>query len=69
MVSASAQAQRAEAWKGVFDDVMKDAPWVPIMNEVRYTMHSDRLGGDAILFIEPIHIPVNYEYIYAKDAQ
>jgi hypothetical protein len=39
------------------------------MNEERYTMHSDRLGGDAILFIEPIHIPVNYEYIYAKDAQ
>ena len=69
MVTAAVQAQRADAWKGIYDDVMKDAPWVPIMNEERYTMHSDRLGGDAILFIEPIHIPVNYEYIYAKDAQ
>jgi hypothetical protein len=39
------------------------------LNEERYTMHSDRLGGDAIPTIEPIHIPVNYEYIYAKDAQ
>jgi peptide/nickel transport system substrate-binding protein len=69
MVGASQQDQRAEAWKGVFDDVMKDAPWVPIMNEMRYTMHSDRVGGDPQLFIEPIHIPVNYEYIWAKDAQ
>ena len=69
MVSASQQDQRAEAWKGIFDDVMKDAPWVPIMNEKRYTMHADRVGGDPQLFIEPIHIPVNYEYIWAKDAQ
>ena len=69
MVGASQQDQRADAWKGVFDDVMKDAPWVPIMNEMRYTMHSERVGGDPQLFIEPIHIPVNYEYIWAKDAQ
>ncbi len=46
--SASKQAERAEAWKGIFDDVMEDAPWVPIFNEKRFTMHSDRLGGDAI---------------------
>jgi oligopeptide transport system substrate-binding protein len=39
------------------------------MNEQRFTMHSARLVGDPSLFIEPIHIPVNYEYVYAKDAQ
>ena len=63
------EGQRAEAWKDIFNGVMKDAPWVPVMNEQRFTMHSARLGGDPSLFIEPIHIPVNYEYIYAKDAQ
>jgi peptide/nickel transport system substrate-binding protein/oligopeptide transport system substrate-binding protein len=69
MVAVSAQAQRADAWKGIFNDVMKDAPWVPVMNEQRFTMHSARLLGDPSLFVEPIHIPVNYEYVYAKDAQ
>ncbi len=54
---------------GIFDDVMKDAPWAPIFNEKRFTYHSARLGGDASLFTDPIHIPVNYDYIYAKDAQ
>ena len=29
----------------------------------------DNLGGDPALFTDPIHIPVNYDYIYAKDAQ
>jgi oligopeptide transport system substrate-binding protein len=69
MVAANQQAARAEAWKSIYDDVMKDAPWVPVMNEQRFTMHSARITGDPTLFLEPIHIPVNYEYIYAKDVQ
>jgi oligopeptide transport system substrate-binding protein len=69
MVAANQMAARADAWKEIFNGVMKDAPWVPVMNEQRFTMHSARLMGDPSLFIEPIHIPVNYEYIYAKDAQ
>ena len=59
----------ADAWKAIYLDVMKDAPWVPIFNEQRFTYHSERLGGDASLFTDPIHIPVNYDYIFAKDAQ
>jgi len=69
MVTAAQQAARAEKWKGIFADVMKDAPWVPVFSETRYTFHSARLGGDAILFTDPIHLPVNYDYIFAKDAQ
>jgi ABC-type transport system substrate-binding protein len=69
MVAANQQAARADAWKSIYDDVMKDAPWVPVMNEQRFTMHSARITGDPSLFLEPIHIPVNYEYIYAKDVQ
>jgi oligopeptide transport system substrate-binding protein len=69
MVKDAQQAERIALWKGIFDDVLKDAPWAPIFNEIRFTYHSERLGGDPSLFTDPIHIPVNYDYIYAKDAQ
>ena len=69
MVTAEQQADRAKAWSAIYQGVMKDAPWVPIFNEQRFTYHSARLGGDASLFTDPIHIPVNYDYIFAKDVQ
>jgi oligopeptide transport system substrate-binding protein len=69
MVTAEQQGARAEKWKGIFADVMKDAPWVPVFSEKRYTFHSARLGGEAVLFTDPIHLPVNYDYIFAKDVQ
>ncbi len=69
MVKADETAARVAEWKGVFDEVLKDAPWAPVFNEKRFTYHSARLGGDPSLFTDPIHIPVNYDYIYAKDAQ
>lgn len=69
MVKADEQEKRISEWKGVFDDVLKDAPWAPIFNEKRFTYHSARLGGDPSLFTDPIHIPVNYDYIFAKDSQ
>ena len=69
MVKDDQQAARIEAWKGIFDTVVADAAWAPVFNEKRFTYHSARIGGDASLFTDPIHIPVNYDYIYAKDAQ
>jgi oligopeptide transport system substrate-binding protein len=56
-------------WRSIFIDIMKDAPWVPIFNEQRFTMRAKRLGGPDSIFVDPVHIPVNYEYVYAKDAQ
>jgi peptide/nickel transport system substrate-binding protein len=69
MVKADQQAARVTEWKGIFDSVLADAPWAPVFNEKRFTFHSERLGGDPTLFTDPIHIPVNYDYIFAKDAQ
>jgi ABC-type transport system substrate-binding protein len=69
MVKDDQLAERIEQWKAIFDDVLKDAPWAPVFNEKRFTYHSARLGGDPALFTDPIHIPVNYDYIFAKDAQ
>ena len=69
MVKDDQKDARIGEWKAIFDDVLKDAPWAPIFNEKRFTYHSARLGGDPALFTDPIHIPVNYDYIFAKDAQ
>ena len=69
MVKDDQKDARVAEWKTIFDDVTKEAPWAPIFNEKRFTYHSERLGGDPALFTDPIHIPVNYDYIYAKDAQ
>ncbi len=61
--------ERIDLWRQIFIDIMEDAPWVPVMNEVRFAMHSARIGGKDIFFADPIHIPVHYEFVYAKDAQ
>ncbi|MGO4126059.1 ABC transporter substrate-binding protein [Inquilinus sp. YAF38] len=62
-------AEREAKWRDIFLDVMKDAPWAPVFNEQRYTIRSERMGGDDALFVDPVHIPVNYDNVYAKDAQ
>ena len=48
---------------------MEDAPWAPVFNEQRFTMKADRLGGPDAIFVDPVHIPVNYDVVFAKDAQ
>ena len=60
---------REAAWRQIYIDIMADAPWVPIFNEQRFTMHSDRVAGDPSLFVDPVHIPVNYDYIYSTEAE
>ncbi|OWJ65715.1 peptide ABC transporter substrate-binding protein [Inquilinus limosus] len=62
-------AEREAKWRDIFLDVMKDAPWAPVFNEQRYTIRSERMGGDDALFVDPVHIPVNYDNVYTKDAQ
>jgi ABC-type transport system substrate-binding protein len=69
MVKTDQAEARIAEWRTLFDDVLKEAPWAPIFNEKRFTYHSARLGGDPALFTDPIHIPINYDYIFAKDAQ
>ena len=69
-MAAPDQAQaRIELWRQIYNKIMEDAPWAPVMNEVRFAMHSARIGGDDIFFADPIHIPVHYGYVYAKDVQ
>ncbi|WP_323803005.1 ABC transporter substrate-binding protein [Sulfitobacter litoralis] len=61
--------ERLKMWSDVYIAVMEDAPWVPVFNEQRYTMKSERMGGDDKLYVDPVSIPVNYDYVYVNDVQ
>ncbi len=69
MTDPADKEKRVELWREIFIDVMKDASWVPIFNEQRFTMRSERLGGPDAIFVDPVHIPVNYNYVWAKNVQ
>ncbi|KQT47607.1 peptide ABC transporter substrate-binding protein [Aureimonas sp. Leaf454] len=66
MVDPAKAADRAKAWGEVYKGVMADAPWVPVFNEKRYTMRSDKMGGDDALYIDPVNTPMNYKYVETK---
>ncbi len=59
--------ERLKMWSDVYMGVMEDAPWVPVFNEQRYTMKSPRMGGADALFVDPVSIPINYDYVYVTD--
>ena len=59
--------ERMSKWSDVYMSVMEDAPWVPVFNEQRYTMHSSRMGGADELYVDPVSIPVNYDYVYVTE--
>ncbi|MBS0122601.1 ABC transporter substrate-binding protein [Thetidibacter halocola] len=58
---------RMAKWSDVYMGVMADAPWVPVFNEQRYTMKSARMGGADALYVDPVSIPVNYDYVYVTE--
>lgn len=59
--------ERLKLWSDIFMGVMEDAPWVPVFNEQRYTMKSPRMGGADDLYVDPVSIPVNYDYVYVTE--
>ena len=59
--------ERLEMWSDTYMKVMEQAPWVPVFNEQRYTMKSPRMGGDDALYVDPVSIPVNYDYVYVTE--
>ena len=69
MIDPAKAADREKAWSDIYMKVMDDAPWVPVFNEQRFTMKSDRIGGPDAIFVDPVHVPVNYDYVFAKDVQ
>lgn len=66
MADPAKAAERMALWSDVYMGVMEQAPWVPVFNEERYTMKSDRMGGEDALYVDPVSIPVNYDYVFVK---
>lgn len=62
-----ADPERLELWSQVYQQVMAEAPWVPVFNEQRYTMKSERMGGADALYVDPVSIPVNYDYVFVTE--
>ena len=69
MVDPEKAGEREAMWRDIYLKVMEDAPWAPIFNEERFTIRSERIGGDDKLFVDPVHIPVHYDEVFAKDVQ
>ena len=63
------QGEREAMWREIYLDIMEDAPWAPVFHEQRFTLHSDRVAGADRLFVDPVHIPVNYDYIHSTEAE
>lgn len=63
LVQPTQAAVREAKYREISRLIMQDAPWIPIFNEKRYTMHSARMGGAPGLFVDPIHIPVHYDEV------
>lgn len=59
--------ERLKLWSDVYMGVMEDAPWAPVFNEQRFTLKSPRMGGADELYVDPVSIPVNYDYVYIKE--
>ena len=69
MVKPEEQTARAELWRSIFTKIMDDAPvgaGLP-RGALHHPLGADR-RRDA-LFNDPVHIPINYNAIYATDAQ
>jgi len=61
--------ERYKMWGEIYEAIMADAPWVPVFNEQRFTMRSPRMAGADALYVDPVHIPINYDYVYVTDVQ
>lgn len=69
MTDPAKAEERSKMWSEVYGKIMEDAPWVPVFNEQRFTMKSTRMGGSDALYVDPVSIPVNYDYVYVTDVQ
>lgn len=62
-----ADPARLALWSDIYTKIMDDAPWAPVFHEQRYTMKSARMGGADALYVDPVSIPINYDYVFVKE--
>ena len=69
IVDPAKAEERNKMWSDIYVKIMEDAPWAPVFNEQRFTMKSPRMGGADNLYVDPVHIPINYDHVYVNDVQ
>ncbi|RUW96374.1 ABC transporter substrate-binding protein, partial [Mesorhizobium sp. M8A.F.Ca.ET.023.01.1.1] len=69
IVDPAKAGERSKMWSDIYAKIMADAPWAPVFNEQRFTMKSARMGGADNLYVDPVHVPINYDNVYVKDVQ
>ena len=69
IVDPAKAEERNKLWSEIYVKIMEDAPWAPVFNEQRFTLKSARMGGADNLYVDPVHIPVNYDHVYVNDVQ
>ena len=65
LVAPAQQAARLKEYASIFAAMNKQAVWVPVFHEVRYTMKSERLVGGVDDLLDPTHF-INYERLSVK---
>jgi hypothetical protein len=48
-------ATRYAGYRTLYRDVMAQAPWVPVINNVQYVMHSPQIHGNTTDFVHNVH--------------
>lgn len=61
--------EREALWREIYLAIMQDAPWVPVLHEHRFTLRSAAVDGPDEIFVDPVSLPVNYEYVYSSHVQ
>jgi ABC-type transport system substrate-binding protein len=67
-ITDPARAQeRLDAWGKLMAEIMdKDAAWVPLFNPNRYSLRSEKLQGETILFQDIISQPFAFDAVWVK---
>ena len=63
LARADQHEERVNEWRDIFVEIMADAPWIPVFNELQVSMHSANVTGPTEIFVDPMHIPVHYELV------
>ena len=63
LARADQHDERVQEWRDIFVEIMEDAPWIPVFNELQVSMHSANVTGPKEIFVDPMHIPVHYELV------
>jgi len=70
MFKPEQRTARLALYQKIFREVMDDAPWVPVFNQVDYTLHSTKVAGNpGNVFSDPGVYPFTYSRMYSVKAQ